>query len=173
VHTLSLVIHVTAAALLVGPQVLLFFAVTPATWLIDDEVLRRQVLRVVTARYGMIAGIALVLLVATGIYQYVSLVPADVTGHLSSYRFGTLFMLKMGLFAIFIGLLVYHVWFIAPRIGRLSEAVVADQREEDVWALDSARRLSFMVSFFMMMAALGVLVLGIMLGSHEFSYVRL
>ncbi len=170
-HTLSLVLHVTAAVLLVGPQVLLFFAVTPATWLIDDEPLRRQVMRVVTARYGMIAGIALVLLAVTGVYQYMSIVPADVRDHLTSYRFGMIFMLKMALFAVFGGLLAYHVFSIAPRIGRLSDAVAAEHREEDVWALDGARRLSFTISFFMMLAAVLVLVLGAMLGSHEFSYV--
>lgn len=172
-HTLSLVIHVTAAVLLVGPQILLFFAVTPATWLIDDESLRRQVTRVVTARYGMLAGIALVLLLVTGVYQYASMVPVDVRDHLTDYRFGSLFMLKMALLVVFLGLLAYHVIVIAPRIGRLSDAVVAEGRDEDVWALDGARRVSFVISFFMMLAAIAVLVLGVMLGNHPFSYVHL
>ncbi len=172
-HTLSLVIHVTAAAILFGPQVLLFLAVTPATWLIDDEALRRAVTRVVTARYGMIAGIAIVLLVVTGIYQYMSMVPADIRGNLSSYRFGTIFMLKMALFAAFLALLFYHVFFVARRIVALSEAVVAQGRDDDVAALDAARRTSFLISFFMLMTVLAVVVLGVMLGSHEFSYVHL
>jgi len=64
--TISLAIHVTAAALFVGPQILMFFAVIPATWLIEDnEKLRRQVTRVVAARFGMLAMIAIVLLVVT------------------------------------------------------------------------------------------------------------
>lgn len=169
-HTLSLVIHVTAAAILVGPQVLLFLAVTPATWLIDDEALKRAVTRVVTARYGMIAGIALVLLVVTGIYQYFAMVPADIRAHLTTTRWGTIFMFKMGLLGIFLALLAYHVFAIAPRIGRLSEAVVRQHRDDDAYALENARRTSFLVSFFMLITALAVLVLGVMLGSHEFSY---
>jgi uncharacterized membrane protein len=171
VHTTSLVIHVLAAALLVGPQVLLFLAVTPSTWLIEDEALRRQVTRVVTARYGMIAGIAIVLLVVTGLYQYGSMVPADIRDSMADYRFGIIFMVKMALFAIFLGLLVYHVRFIAPRIGRLSDAVVAESREEDIWELDNTRRLSFIVSFFMVLVSVAILVLGVMLSSHGFSYV--
>ena len=32
-----LILHVLAAATLVGGELLLFFAVTPATWIIEDE----------------------------------------------------------------------------------------------------------------------------------------
>ena len=170
-HTLSLVIHVTAAALLVGPQVLLFLAVVPSTWLIEDERLRREVTRVVTARYGMIAGIALVALVITGVYQYVSMVPADIRNHLADYRFGSIFMAKMGLFAVFLGLLLFHVLFVARRIGRALDAVLADgPNPENTYALENARRISLMVSLAMVVVAVAVLVLGVMLGSHEFSY---
>ena len=70
--TISLGLHVFFASILVGPQVLLFLAVVPATWLIEDEGLRRSVTRVVTRRFGVLSGISLVGLLATGLYQFYS-----------------------------------------------------------------------------------------------------
>jgi uncharacterized membrane protein len=172
VNTLSLVIHVTAAVLLVGPQVLLWFAVIPSTWLIDDERLRRNVTRVVTARFGMMSGLALIALLVTGIYQYTQ-VPADVRTHMNNFWWGPLFQLKIGLLVLFLGLLAFHVFFVAPVIARLSDKVIADGgTEDDVYQLDSQRRLSFLVSLGTMLVSLALVVAGVMLGDHGFSYVR-
>ena len=170
-NTFSLVIHVIAAVLLVGPQVLLFFAVVPATWLIDDERLRRNVTRVVTARFGMLAGVALLLLLVTGIYQYTQM-PAGVRQHMNDFRWGPIFEFKIGLLVLFLGLLAYHVMFVAPVIARLSDLVISGGTDDDRSALDSQRRLSFMVSFGMMLVSLALIVTAVLLSDHGFSFVK-
>jgi len=166
--TVSLIIHVIAAALLVGPQLLLFFAVTPATWLIDDERLRRNVTSVVGMRFGMIAMASLVALLVTGLYQFYSLVPEQITEDMSAYRFGPIFILKMTLFTVLVGLIVFHTFFIGRRVRQLSDAVVSG--DGDPAALEGARRTSFVLSFFMVVASVFVLALGVMLGHHDYSW---
>lgn len=169
--TFSLIVHVIAAAVLVGPQLVLFLAVIPATWLIPEERLRRDVTRVVTARFGMVAGLALVLLVVTGLYQFYSAVPDEVRENLTDYRFATIFALKMLFFVIFIALLAVHTIVIGRRIRRQSDLVIADPGDEDAeFALDNLRRTSFMLSAFMLLVSFAVLALGVMLGDHNYSY---
>lgn len=165
---LSLILHVFAATLIVGPQILLFFAVVPATWIIEDEQLRRAITRVVTQRYGMIAGVALVVSLVTGLYQFYNVTPDSVTEDMNSYRFGWIFITKMTLFTVFIGLVAYHAR-VGRRIGRLADAVVAGEGDER--ALDNQRRTSFMLSALMMFIAVAILVFGVLLGRGEFSYV--
>ncbi len=84
-NTVMLGIHVLLAAVLVGPQVLLFYAVVPSTWLIEDEPLRRAVTRVVTQRFGVLTAVSLVGLLLTGLALYTSdvFVPPDIRTDMS------------------------------------------------------------------------------------------
>lgn len=166
---ISLILHVSAAALFIGPQVILFFAVVPATWLIEDEQLRRNVTLVVTQRFAKLTGFALILLLATGLYQFYSVVPSVVSDDMMSYRFGALFMTKMILFTIVIALVALHV-VVGKRVGQLTEAVIAGKG--DTFELDNARRRSFMLSAVLMLVSFLILAFGVMLGrGPEFSYV--
>ncbi len=170
--TISLIIHVTAAAALVGPQVLLFLAVVPSTWLIEDERLRRNVTSVVAARFGMISGVAIVALLATGLYQFYQLVPDIIQDDINEFRWGPLFVVKMTLFTMLIVLIAVHTLVFARRIQRWSDAVIADPDDEEaVWRLDQQRRRSFLISLAMILVSLTTLALGVMLGHHEYSYV--
>lgn len=165
---LFLILHVSAAVLFIGPQVILFLAVVPATWLIEDERLRRDVTLVVTQRFARLAGAALVLLLVTGLYQFYSVVPTNVSDDMMSYRFGALFMTKMILFTLVVALVAFHI-VIGKRVGRLTEAVIAGEGEE--FELDSARRNSFLLSALMILVSFAILALGVMLGRGEFSYI--
>lgn len=165
---LSLVLHVFAATLIVGPQVLLFVAVVPSTWLIEDEALKRAVTRVVTQRYGMIAGIAMATSLITGLYQFYNVTPETVSEDISSYRFGWIFIMKMTLFTAFIAMVAFHA-VIGRRIGRLADAVVAGDGDE--FALENQRRFSLMLTMLMMAVSIAILVFGVLLGRGEFSYV--
>jgi uncharacterized membrane protein len=170
VENLSLVLHFFAATLIVGPQVLLFVAVVPSTWLIEDEALKRAVTRVVTQRYGMIAGIAMATSLITGLYQFYNVTPEAVSEDMNSYRFGWIFITKMTLFTAFIAMVAVHA-VIGRRIGRLADAVVAGDGDE--FALENQRRFSLMLTMAMMAVSIGILVFGVLLGRGEFSHIEI
>lgn len=174
-ETIALALHVTAAAVLVGPQVLMLVAVVPASWLIeDDERLKRALLRAVATRFGVLAVIALGTLLATGLYQYFAIVPQAIREQPASYRFGALFMAKMALFVVLLAAIGAHTFIFSRRIGRLSDAVIAGESEGegggDVRALERARRRSFTFSAAILALSLVLLWLGVALGNHEFSW---
>lgn len=164
---LSLILHVFAATLIVGPQILLFAAVVPATWIIEDERLKREVTRVVTQRYAKIAGTALVISLVTGLYQFYNVTPDAVSEDMSSYRFGWIFIAKMTLFTVFIALVAFHA-VIGRRIGRLADAVIAG--DGDAHELENQRRNSLLLTIVMMLVAISLLAFGVLLGRGEFSY---
>jgi uncharacterized membrane protein len=164
--TISLILHVTAAAALVGPQLLLFGAVIPATAQLP-EAQRGAVTRVVTRRFGMLAGVALVVLLTTGLYQFYSVVPEAVQEEMTEFRFGMTFMAKMTVFVALLALIVAHAAWLGPRIQR--ELDTASSADGDT--LRGLRRRSLWISGAMVAASLVVLALGVTLGHHEYSYV--
>ena len=171
-ETISLILHVLSAAVLVGGMVLLFIAVTPATWMISDEALRSAVARVVARRFAGITGVALAVLVATGLYQLFSVVPDDIRKDMTDYRFGAVFMVKMAVFVLLVVLIGMHGMYYGPRIARASEAVTeSDGDDEAVWRLEALRRTSLLFSLVMLVTAVSVLALGVTLGNHDYSYV--
>ena len=172
--TLSLVIHVTAATILVGPQLLMLLAVVPASWLIeDDERLRRSVLRVIAGRFGMLSAAALLLLFVTGIFQYVTVSDAAREGRDGSH-FAAIFGTKMLMFAILLVLIWVHTRLFAQRISALSDEVIALEDDpaqdpevvrERVHALEDVRQKSFTFSFLILLVSLTTLWLGVALGN--------
>lgn len=181
-QTFSLILHVTAAALLVGPQLLMFFAVVPATWLIeDDERLKRALLRVIAGRFGMLATFAIVVLVITGVYQYATIVPKGVRDS-STSRFGLIFSIKMMMFFLVMVMIGVHTRLYGRRIARLSDEVIAlesdpsSARREEGRAravqLERARTQSFTFSALILVASLITLWLGVALGDESFSWAQ-
>ncbi len=170
-HTTSLIIHVTAAAILFGPQVLMFYAVTPASWILSNEEVRRAVVKVIAGRFGQLTVIALVLLLVTGLYQYYSVVPEPIREAPNDYRFGMIFAAKMGGVTLIVTLIAVHVIFFARKIARLSDAVIAGD-EEQKGALDLARSQSFLVSLILLLVTFATLALGVTLGDASYSYVQ-
>ncbi len=170
-QTTSLIIHVMAAAILFGPQVLMFYAVTPATWMLGNEEVRRSVVKVVTGRFGRLTVIALVVLLITGLYQYFSIVPEHIRDNPQGYRFGTIFIAKMGGFATILVLIAVHVFLFGRRIARLSDAVIAGDETQRP-ALETARSQSFLFSLILLLVTMGTLALGVALRDESFSYVE-
>ena len=166
---ISMIIHVTAAAVFVGPQLLMFYAVTPATWLIDDEKLKRQLVAVIARRFGALAAISLVTLLITGLYQFYTVVPEDIQAEMMDFRFGMVFVTKMTMFTVVIGLVMLHAMVFARRIRRLSDAVEAGEAEPA--ELEQARMHSFLFSGLLLLASFATLWLGVTLGHAEYSYV--
>ncbi len=162
--------HVLFAALLVGGQVLLAFAVIPSTWLIDDEGLRRRVTLVVARRFTWIVGISLVGLIVTGLAQFYTdiFVPPDIRENMTEYHFGRVFMVKMLFVTILIIMIAVHGAVFGQRIARISDAVQAG--ETDPGDLEQARRTSLVFSAIMVLVSIVLIFLGASLGNHAYSH---
>ena len=170
-HVLSLILHTLAAAVLVGPQVLMFYAVTPATWLIEhDEKLKRDILKVVTGRFARLSVAAFLVLVVTGIYQYFFLIPPEIREARAEINLGWIFSIKMLGVVAMVGMTWWHVMKYGRRIAALSDAVIAGTG--DPGELESVRLQSFTFSIGLMLVSLLVLALGVALGDHEFAWVQ-
>lgn len=165
----SLILHVISAAVLVGGMILLFVAVTPATWLIEDEGLRTQVTRVVTRRFASMTVAALVILLVTGLYQLFSIVPESIRSNMGDYRFGVAFMAKIALAVLLVAGIAVHAMYYGPRIARLADEVAAGD-EERAWQLENLRRASLLISLLLLIVGVAVAALGVVLGNHDFSY---
>jgi putative copper export protein len=166
---LSLVIHVILAAVLVGPQVLMFYAVAPASWLIEDDDLRTSVVRVIARRFASLTVVALAGLLITGLWQFYtpSVVPPSIQDSMNDYRWGGIFMLKMTLFVILVGMIAFHGAVLARRIGAVTEEVKAGRAER--WALERARRNSLVFSGLMVLVSIAILALGVLLAFAPFA----
>ncbi len=158
-HTISLILHTFAAAVLVGPQLLMFYAVTPATWLIEhDEKLKRDVLRVVTHRFAQLSMIAFAVLVLTGVYQYTMLAPEEIRGWIFSTK-------MLGVIAM-VGMTYWHVAKYGRAIARLSDDVIAGRGDEG--ELESLRLKSFTFSIALMVVSIATFALGVALSTGGF-----
>ena len=168
--TMMLAIHVLLAAVLVGPQVLLFYAVVPSTWLIEDEPLRRAVTRVVTSRFATLTVISLSGLLLSGLYLYSSdvFVPPDVRANMMSYRFGPVFTLKMISILTLVVLIGVHGAVYGRRVREASEAL--ERGEGNQGALEAARRSSLLFSALLLVLSIAILVMGVTLGNHAYSH---
>ncbi|MBM4415019.1 MAG: hypothetical protein FJ035_01855 [Chloroflexi bacterium] len=157
------------AATLVGPQLLLFYAVVPSTWLIDDEGLRRRVTLVVTRRFATMTVVAVVGLVVTGLYQFYNeaIVPQPVQDSMLDYRWGVIFMTKMTLLVVLVALIAVHGAVFGRRVREASEAV--ERGEAETAALERARKGSFLFSTLLLVVSIALLLLGATLGHHPYS----
>ncbi len=165
----SLVVHVLLAAVLVGPQILMFYAVAPASWLIDDHALRTSVVRVIARRFATLSAVALVGLLVTGLYQFYtpSIVPLSIREDMNDHRWGMVFQLKMTLFLVLIAMVGFHAAVLARRIARVTEAVASGQLE--MWELERARRNSLVFSGLMIVVSVAILALGVLLAYPPFA----
>jgi uncharacterized membrane protein len=163
-ETISLILHVSAAALLFGPQVLIFFALTPATWFIDDEQLKGNVVSTVARRFGIMSAASIFVLMATGVYQMQAFAPSN----LVETRWGSILVVKMIAFVVLMILLMIHTMYFSKKIQRLSDEVINGD-EDKVGDLDYLRRQSWLFSFLMLLVTTATLWLGVALGNHQFS----
>ena len=163
-------LHVLFAAMLVGGQALLFFAVVPSTWLIEDEGLRRRVTRVIARRFSAIVGISLVGLLLTGLAQFYTdiFVPPDIRESMTDFHFGRVFMVKMTLFVVLVVMIAVHGAVHGRRIAAISDAVQAGEVEPG--ELEQARRNSLVFSALMVLVSIALIFLGAALGDHSYSH---
>jgi copper resistance protein D len=112
-------LHVLAAVIFIGPQIFLAAVAMPAMRSIEDARVRQATVRRITRGFGMVGGIALAVLLATGIWQYYefeSLVDRDLAP-----RYFFLIQTKLTLVTIVIVLTVLHGAFFGRRLQQLQE----------------------------------------------------
>ncbi|HZP56443.1 MAG TPA: hypothetical protein VFC53_02675 [Dehalococcoidia bacterium] len=153
---INLAIHIIAAAVFVGPQVFLFLAAIPAMRTIEDVQARTRATRMVTARFGWIAGIALAVLIVTGIENYRH---ADSLGYLHFERYFFVLQAKLTLVTIVVILTALHGGLIGRRLLQLQES---DAPEAEIAAV---RRWSVLLSALVLLLSLAILVCAALLGS--------
>jgi uncharacterized membrane protein len=164
-------IHILGVALYVGPQLFLAIGVIPATRAIADMPTRVQAMRTVTRRFGYVGGAGLVLLIAAGSYLIADWrdhygVPDDV--EFTSLRFGVVFIIKMTLLLVMLALVGLHTFLVGPRLIDAMEAEATGRGATDD-ELRSLRMQSMALSITGLVLALAIMVMGVMLGTPEWS----
>ena len=155
-ESIVLWIHIFAATLFVGPQAFLFMAAIPAMRTVEDVEARARATRVVTARFGWLAGGSLAVLVGTGIYNYIK---ARDAGLLDFNRYDTVIQVKIGLVGIVILLTFLHGAILGRRLLALQQAGA------DPEAIAATRRWSVAASTIIFVISVAILLCAAMLGS--------
>lgn len=160
-------LHLLAVTVWIGPQVFLFIAAIPALRTIEDMQTRVRATRMVTTRFGWFGGGAMLVIILTGIIN-LSQVDGFSTAELlnGDIRFARIFWEKMVLVALAMTLIGLHTFLIGPRQLQLMEQTGADPAEQR-----NVRRLSITLSSVGLLASIGALYLGAVLGNHEYSLV--
>jgi len=113
-------LHILAAAIWVGSQVMLFVVVVPALRAAEDPRSRAAVLRGVTRRFGYLGTASLALLVLSGIDNVDRYGPPD----MFDLRYGWVLTVKLALFAAVLVLTALHSLVIGPRLMALHSLVI-------------------------------------------------
>jgi uncharacterized membrane protein len=153
---LILWIHIVAATLFVGPQAFLFMAAVPAMRTIDDVEARVKATSVVTTRFGWIGGGALIVLIVTGIFNFMH---ASDTGLTSLDRYFFILQLKIALVAVVVVLTLLHGGLLGRRLLKLR---LSGASEEEMAA---TRRWSVILSAAVFVISIGILLCAALLGS--------
>ncbi len=157
--TIVLWLHVLAAAVFIGPQFFLVVAAVPAMQTIEDVKVRATAMRVMTMRFGMLGGGALVVLLITGVVNYFH---AKDLGYISNDDFPRYFMamqIKLTLVTVVVILTVLHGMVFGRRLQHLQES---DAPTEEI---AKARQWSMLASMATLGASVAILFCAAVLGS--------
>jgi uncharacterized membrane protein len=166
-------IHLLAATLWVGGQLMLFLAVMPAARAIDPPTARGPLVRAVTRRFGYLGWGALLLLILTGIgnvferddfYQPTGVFEYD-------YRYAWLLTAKLALVVIVVLLTAWHTFILGPRMLTMQEWGPAGRTSADTEArLRRLRRLSMILTAITLLLSLVILYLVTLMQDAEFAF---
>jgi copper resistance protein D len=157
---LVLWVHIFAATLFVGPQVFLFVAAIPAMRTIDDVAARTRATRVVTSRFGWLGGGALVVLIATGLFNFEQ-VRADGLISVDAYpRYFWALTVKLTLVAGVVLLTGLHAGLLGRRLLRLQEEGAGEDE------IARTRRWSVLASAVVLAASVVILLCAALMSSN-------
>jgi putative copper resistance protein D len=148
-------IHVLAAVVFIGPQFFLALAAVPAMQTIEDVKVRARAMRVMTMRFGMLGGGALVVLLITGVLNFV-----HAKDEIDTYqRYFITLQIKLTLVAVVVVLTILHGAVFGRRLQQLQESNAAEAE------ILRARRLSMFASIATMVLSVAILLCAAILGS--------
>ena len=154
---LVLWLHVLAAAVFIGPQVFLVLVAMPALRTVADAGVRRDLTRKITRGFGMIGGIALAVLLVTGIWNYFE---AKDEGLIDFKRYFIALQIKLTLVTIVIILTIVHGAVFGRRMQALQESGGSEAE------LAKARQWSMYASMANLVASIAILLCAAILGSQ-------
>ena len=150
-------LHLLAAVIFIGPQVFLAFVAMPALRNVEDARARQDAVRAITRGFGVLGGIALAVLVATGIYNYYQFENLIDSDNFPRYFF--LLQAKLLLVTLVIILTVLHGGMFGRRLQRLQEAGASDDE------IAKARRWSMAASMLNLAASIFILLCASLMSS--------
>ena len=153
---LVLWIHILAAAVFIGPQVFLVLVAMPAIRTVGDAAVRQQITRKITRGFGVVGGIALAVLLVTGIWNYYD---AKDNGLLDFKRYFIALQIKLTLVTVVIILTIVHGAVFGRRMQSLQEAGGSESE------LAKARQWSVLTSIANLAASILILLCAAILAS--------
>lgn len=150
-------LHLLAAVTFIGPQIFLAFVAMPALRSIEDARARQSAVRAITRGFGVLGGVALAVLLVTGIwnyYQFEAFIDAD-----NFPRYFFLIQVKLLLVTIVIALTVLHGAFFGRRLQQLQQSGASEAE------LVSARRWSMIASMLNLAASVVILLIAALMSS--------
>jgi uncharacterized membrane protein len=149
-------IHILAAVIFIGPQIFLVVAAMPALRTIADVKVRAQASRVMTMRFGVLGGAALVVLIVTGVINYVH---ANDEKELDLKRYFMAMQIKLTLVALVVLMTILHGAVFGRRLQQLQETGASEAE------IAATRRWSMLLSMATLAASIVILLCAALLGS--------
>lgn len=142
-------LHILSAVAFIGPQFFLAFAAVPAMKTIEDVKVRARAMRVMTMRFGMLGGGALVVLVVTGLLNY-SIHKDEID---TFQRYFITLQIKLTLVLVVVILTILHGVVFGRKLQALqesnaSETEIAKARQTSMYASIGTLVLSVAILFF-------------------------
>jgi uncharacterized membrane protein len=147
-------LHILAAVAFIGPQFFLAVAAVPAMKTIEDVKIRAKAMRVMTMRFGMLGGGALVVLLITGVLNYARL------DHQNDYkRYFITLQIKLTMVAVVVVLTILHGAVFGRKLQQLQESNASEAE------IAKARKTSMYTSIATMVLSVAILLCAAILGS--------
>jgi uncharacterized membrane protein len=150
-------IHILAAVAFIGPQIFLVVAAMPALRTVADVKVRAQVTRVMTMRFGILGGAALVVLLVTGMINYAH---ASDEKSLDFKRYFIAMQIKLTLVALVVLMTILHGAVFGRRLQQLQETGASEAE------IAATRRWSMLLSMATLAASIAILLFAAILGSE-------
>ena len=148
-------LHVLAAVAFIGPQFFLAFAAVPAIKTIEDVKVRTKAMRVMTMRFGLLGGGALVVLLITGVLNYY-----QAKDEIDTFkRYFITLQIKLTLVTLVVILTVLHGAVFGRKLQQLQESNASEAE------IAKARQMSMYASIATMVFSVLILLCAAILGS--------